>query len=372
MHDLQRIRQDLQESLSLDKHPVALLIGAGCPLSIRIVDAAGNNNPIIPDVLGLTSAVKISLAESAHFATLLQQFADDGRDSHTIEDLLSHIRLLRRIVGKGSARGLDESALTTLEDSLCKHVADAVRRDLPANENSYHHLADWIGAVSRKTPVQLFTTNYDLLLEQALEARGLPFFDGFVGSQRPFFDLRAIEDENLPPRWTRLWKLHGSINWQLEKGGTVIRLQQPPPDGSGLLIHPSELKYDQSRRMPYLAMIDRLRHFLRQPSAFLISVGYSFADEHLNEILIQGLRSNPQAACFGLLYRDLADEGGASKISDRIPANLTLISQDTGVVRRSRGPWLTTSSSSPPPQSNLGDFARFTTFLKELCAQPGS
>lgn len=367
MHDLQRIRQDLQESLSLDKHPVALLIGAGCPLSIRVPNGTGGSDPLIPDVVGLTSIVKNALATDPHFQVLVQQFVDDGRSNYTIEDLLSHVRLTRRIVGTGTSRGLTEASLKKVEESLCEHVAQAVRRDLPNSRTPYHDLAAWIGGVPRRTAVQIFTTNYDLLLEQALEACGLPFFDGFVGAQRPFFDLRAIEDEDLPSRWTRLWKLHGSISWKLEADGLVTRLQQPPTTASGLLIHPSELKYDQSRRMPYLAMIDRLRHFLRIPSAFLVTIGYSFADEHLNEILIQGLRGNPMAACFGLLFKDLSEEPGALRISDRVPTNLTLITQGTGVVRGTKASWLPAPGSSAT-RSELGDFAKFSGFVKELCA----
>ena len=67
--------------------------------------------------------------------------------------------------------------------------------------------------------------------------------------------------------------------------------------------------------MPYLAMIDRLRSFLRQPSAFLVTIGYSYGDEHLNEVLDQSVRSNETSAAYGLLYKNLADETGAMKIA---------------------------------------------------------
>jgi hypothetical protein len=372
VHDFQRVRQDLHESLSLDKHPVALLIGAGCPVAVRVPNPAGTTDPLIPDVAGLTAAIKHELCVDTNFVSLLKQFTDDGRTTYTIEDLLSHVRLLRRIVGAGDARGLDAKSLEALETALCKHVADAVRKELPGPDSPYHQLADWIGGVPRKSPLQLFTTNYDLLVEQALEDKGLPFFDGFVGSRRPFFDLRAIEDDPLPARWTRLWKLHGCVSWRLIPDGQVIRTHQDVATGDGLLIHPSELKYDQSRRMPYLAMIDRLRHFLRQPSAFLVTIGYSYTDEHLNEVVLQGLRSNPMAAAFGLLYKNLSEEPGAAAVADRLPANLTLVARDQGVARGVRGIWLPDSSSgaSLPISSDLGDFAVFAKFLKELCAAP--
>lgn len=366
MHDLQRIRQDLQESLSLDKHPVALLLGAGCPFSIQVPEPSGGTRPLIPDMEGLTAIIKESLNDDPDFQTLVEQFASDGRPAFTIEELLSHVRLMRRIVGSGNARGLTAASLQELEESLCRHVTEAVNQQLPAFPTPYHELTAWIGGVPRRTPVHIFTTNYDLLLEQALERSELPFFDGFVGAQRPFFDLRAIEDEELPARWTRLWKLHGSISWKLEGDGRVTRLQYPQATESGLLIYPSELKYDQSRRMPYLAMIDRLRHFLRLPSAFLVTIGYSFADEHLNEVLIQGLRGNPTSGCFALLFKDLRAEPGARSLLGKMPHNLTIVSRNTGVLRGVEAKWIG-ASAEKEPTSDLGDFQKFAAFLRELC-----
>jgi SIR2-like domain len=367
MHDLERIRQDLQESLSLDKHPVAVLIGAGCPSSIRVGDPSGATEPLIPEIAGLTTRVTSALAADSRFTTLVGQFIADGHPNFTVEDLLSRVRTLRRVVGVGDARGLNATALTQLEESICKEIVEAVQKELPNTDTSYHHLADWIGGIHRTAAVELFTTNYDLLLEQALEDRSLPFFDGFVGSRTPFFDLRAIEDDAIPTRWTRLWKLHGCQSWCLGPDGRVVKCRVPSSAGEGLLIHPSELKYDQSRRMPFLAMIDRLRAFLRRPSAFLVTLGYAFADEHLNEVIFQGLRSNPSAAAFGLLFRNLDDERGARAISGRVPMNLSLLAKDRGVVRMKESQWMgdpAASGAPAAPMNDLGDFAVFASFVR--------
>src|SRR3546814_16422857 len=105
---------------------------------------------------------------------------------------------------------------------------------------------------------------------------------GFVGSSRPFFDQRAIEEDALPLRWTRLWKLHGSINWRFNKQSKAIFRSREKSDADlELLIHPSHRKYDESRRMPYFVMIDRLRHFLRNDGRPVapIALGYPFSDE---------------------------------------------------------------------------------------------
>ena len=47
-------------------------------------------------------------------------------------------------------------------------------------------------------------------------------------------------------------------------------------EGQRRVIHPSHLKYQESRRMPYLAMVDRLREFLRVPTAALIFAAIPF------------------------------------------------------------------------------------------------
>jgi hypothetical protein len=302
------------------------------------------------------------------FGALTKQFNDDGIP-FTIEDLLSRVRVLKRVVGKGEARGLNKVALEELEKQLCEKIVAAVQKELPGPDTPYHQFADWLGGVERKAPVEIFTTNYDCLVEQALEEKSLPFFDGFVGARRPFFDLHAIEHDSMPARWSRLWKLHGCASWALGQGGRVTRSWNSANKAEGLLIHPSELKYDQSRRMPYLAMIDRLRAFLKQPSAFLVTAGYAFADEHLNEIVIQELRGNPSAAGFGLLYKALADEKAATALAGRIPMNLSLLARDRGIVRGRNGPFQQASSGAGPtvPALNdLGDFSRLASFLREF------
>ena len=73
------------------------------------------------------------------------------------------------------------------------------------------------------------------------------------------------------------------------------------------MIYPTHLKYDESRRLPYLAMLDRLKAFFTNGQAVLITCGYSFSDQHLNETILQGLSGNPTANCFGLIYGNKED-----------------------------------------------------------------
>jgi hypothetical protein len=261
----------LRQALASDKNRVAFLLGAGCPLSIQ----DGKNGPIIPDIAGLTTAVCLELDQNK-IKNLEKGIVLPGGKKATVEDILSRVRLLLDAIGESEFDGLKKQDLTDIEKEICDKITQEVDKDLPDKITSYHNLASWISGIPREHPVEIFTPNYDLLIESALEAKNIPYFDGFVGSRNAFFDLHTMEYEELPPRWVRLWKLHGSVNWWVDTDGNVFR--GVPKNNDKQMIYPSHLKYLQSRRMPYLAMQDRLSNFLSTGQSVLITNGYSFVD----------------------------------------------------------------------------------------------
>jgi hypothetical protein len=44
--------------------------------------------------------------------------------------------------------------------------------------------AAWAARTNYLTPLEVFTVNYDLLIEEAFEEFLVPYFDGFVGTLR--------------------------------------------------------------------------------------------------------------------------------------------------------------------------------------------
>ncbi|HTV42291.1 MAG TPA: SIR2 family protein [Candidatus Sulfotelmatobacter sp.] len=329
----------LQQALTPDKMRIAFFLGAGCPVAIRIANGNGTD-PLIPDIRELTKQVSSKIEGNGKFKSafiaILQRLADAGVKEPNIEQILTHIRVLGEVIGNSTIDGLSKTALNEMDEEICRLTTDVVKIRLPGDDTPYHHLATWIGGVQRAHPVEIFTPNYDLLTEQALEQRRVPYFDGFVGSDRTFFDVASMEQDNLPPRWSRLWKVHGSINWWRTALGNVERRA----DGGGdrQMIYPSHLKYDQSRRLPYLAMLDRLRAFLGRGQAILITCGYSFSDQHLNEVILQGLSGNPNSVCFGLLYGDRAEYPEAVNRA-RKQSNLSLLAFDGAVLNTIERDW---------------------------------
>jgi len=381
----------LQQALAPDKMRVAFFIGAGCPTSIRVVEGSGSR-PLVPDTAGLTARVRQAIEASDtfkdQFATILSRLDKSGNKNPNVEDILSHIRVLGEVAGGGAVDGLTTDSLVALDTEICKLTTEIVNASLPGDDSPYHNLAAWIAGIARSNAVEIFTSNYDLLMEQALEAQRVPYFDGFVGSRRTFFDLPSMEQDKLPARWARLWKVHGSINWWRSPIGDVER-RATGEAGDRQMIYPSHLKYDQSRRLPYLAMLDRLKSFVANGQAVLITCGYSFSDQHLNEAILQGLSGNPMAICFGLVFGDRATAQQGLAKARRHP-NLSVLGADGAVIGSVERNWhsdarsddslhglavrigdLGVRTAAPAERCKflLGDFQSFGAFLARQLAQ---
>jgi hypothetical protein len=178
-----------------------------------------------------------------------------------------------------------------------------------------------------------------------------------------------LEVDDIPTRWARVWKLHGSVNWTLLEDGSVVRSLPDSPDGQRL-IHPSHLKYEESRRMPYLVMQDRFRSFFRQSSATVLTIGYSFADQHINELLVDGMRGNPSSAVFAMLYGELVSYGQARALAANCP-NLALYASDSGCLATREAPWAAARAGEQHAISSAGDFQEFGQRLRRLVGSRG-
>ncbi len=358
----------LRQALASDKSKVAFLLGAGCPLSIQIE----GNRPLIPDIAGLTKTVCAKLDQA--MIQKLKKGSDLSKGNGvTIEDILSRVRSLIDVIGESKFEGLKKQDLTDMERSICDAITKEVDKELPDDITPYHNLASWISGIPREHPVEVFTPNYDLLMEASLESKSIPYFDGFVGSRSAFFDLHSVEHEKIPSRWVRLWKLHGSVNWWLDANGKVFRGTPKNKASNKQMIYPSHLKYLQSRRMPYLAMQDRLSSFLSTGQSVLVTSGYSFGDQHLNEIITQRLSANPRTVCFGLLYHDIEQYTEALACAKQT-TNLHLLAKNATSSAGKDGRWeenedgqynylVDKQDDGKRTICKIGDFASFSQFL---------
>ncbi len=293
-----------------------------------------------------------------------------------LEEALTRIRRIAALVSnKETFDGLTNEKAKKLDTSVCKAIVKALdiqQADLTAVNN----FAAWAARAGYDLPVELFTVNYDLLLESGLENNRVPYFDGFVGTVRAGFHTELVEGkagsdrEWMPAFFVRLWKLHGSVNWAWDKDRQIIRLGQPVPEGDAAAIFPSDTKYEESRRVPFVVLQDRFRRALHEPETLLLITGYSFGDPHLNEMIFDAAshcaRSEFQVFC----YSDIPEALVAQALST---PNLQVANGREAILGGVRGEW--EPPEDPPPglwvddQFGFRDFTNFSAHLARSVVQ---
>jgi SIR2-like domain len=327
VHNPDQYMSDFRLLLSQGNKRIGVLIGAGASASIVV-----GGFSLVPMIAQLTSEVVNELSDE-HKKTV-ENIVKDLEPQANIEAILSKLRLLARALGDQQIFGVSGAGFEKIAAAICELIGKRVNVKLPDGENPYSHLVNWITGTARRYGVEIFTTNYDLLTEEALERAHAPYFDGFSGGVSPFFDAATVSNDDLPPRWTRIWKLHGSLGWALV-GGQVTRTQSRTATH---LIYPDHLKYDHTQKQPYAALFDRLKNFLRTPDSLLITVGFSFADAHIVSAFEESLAANPLAAVLALQFKNLAQEKMAVALGEKRP-NLSVYAADGAVINGTSGLW---------------------------------
>ena len=159
--------------------------------------------------------------------------------------------------------------------------------------------------------VNIFTTNNDLFNEKALDTLNINYNNGFGGGLERVFNPARFHytfskkiDANLEKfepleNMVYLYKLHGSISWIEQEGNSLFNIHEIPVTGgegnnkeNHVLIYPTPLKQAQSLGTPYADLIREFQTKLSLPNSVIFIIGYSFSDEHLNNIIYQALASN--------------------------------------------------------------------------------
>jgi len=330
VHNPDQYMASLRQIIAQGRKRIGLLVGAGAPAGIF---PPGRDKPLIPAVAGLTEMVLGALR--VEYGKTLDAIQAEIINPN-IENILSRIRSLAGVIGKTKVHDLDGEGHKKLSEAICAQIGLIVNQKLYSGPSPYTELVTWISGMGRVHPVEIFTTNYDLLFEQALERARAPFFDGFTGSNEPFFDPSSVANNDLPARWTRIWKLHGSLGWAANTKGEVIRSGNA---NATHLVFPEHLKYDQTQKAPYAALFDRLRAFLMTPDTLLIATGFSFADAHISARIDECLSANPSASVFAFQFKPLEHEIHACDIAGR-RANMSLYSPDKAMINGIIAPWV--------------------------------
>lgn len=293
----------------------SLLLGSG--LTHAVHHLAANSKAADMGVVSISS-FKTEISQAAKLAA-----KKTGRENGNVEDqlrianeLLRGLEILGRSEEARKLRNELESTLKEFSKSILQSEADIATTQEAQREQAFNVLVTFLMSFASRTGMRdrlnIFTTNYDRLIEAGAELAGLHLLDRFLGNLMPIFRSSRLNLDmhyNPPgirgePRYlegvARFTKLHGSVDW-VEVGKDIRRiglpfgtksvdpfLNAPGMEGAGphkLMIYPNAAKDWETSDYPYVELFRDLAAAICRPNSTLVTYGYSFGDEHINRVI---------------------------------------------------------------------------------------
>lgn len=264
-----------------------------------------------------------------------------GRDKGNVEDQIRTANdLLRglRILKKDAEAVSLATELNDIISSFAKSILESEKAIATAaddkRENAYSVLVNFLLSFASRTGnrerLNIFTTNYDRLIEVGSELAGVHLMDRFVGTMMPIFRSSRLNLDihyNPPgirgePRYlegvARLTKLHGSVDWvqnenEIRRIGLPFGADDIAPylnapglkgaDALKLMIYPNSAKDRETAEYPYVELFRDFAAAICRPNSTLVTYGYGFGDEHINRV-IHDMLTIPSTHLVVISYND--------------------------------------------------------------------
>lgn len=181
------------------------------------------------------------------------------------------------------------------------------------------YLRPLMAFVSQSSGLDIASLNYDVCVETLCTAVGADCTTGFRGPGGKWSPGSLLNARPSPA--VRLMKLHGSAQWFIGDDGHPYEMRATSPHELGLsrgrartmvlentLVYPGVGK--QPTWGPFPELFACFQRVLAQ-SSVCVAVGYRFADQHVREVVAQGLR---QSADLVLVVLDPNPTDGARRI----------------------------------------------------------
>jgi len=403
--DAHVVREHLSSLLQVKN--LVVLLGSGASFHLGSPQTRNLSNQKVLELI--TSA---GGAASGTDAALLSVI--NPSDNGDLEQLLNGLQLatsLARQAGQGSvalgtggdAKTYPNEQVESLRRSINRALADACR--LPAETATLEPPFDsdplrahrtFLSRIvrSRRSNLprpRIFTTNYDLVIERALDELGFPYIDGFSGTvdrrlNLAYYGLDFHRVETTTQTVVAraegalyLHKVHGSLNWRssVERdpltGLESLEVRQSADAAVGddlVLIYPTAAKESDSLAYPYSDLLRLLGDAVQQEDTAILAVGYGFADPHINRLLLRSLASNPALNVFVADPKAVLSDEDLVTVTDNADA-LGGSLAETGVTPKSTAIAALAMGADSRIAVLTGDFGKFSE-LAELMPGTGT
>ena len=240
---------------------------------------------------------------------------------------------------------LEAKVKAVSEKILSDEYEFSCERDIQENLNDYvRFLKSVIDVInlsnSRQTPksVNLFTTNYDLYIEKAVDkligTNRFIFNDGANGYFKRILESsnynRVVSYKGLNDNYISeipsisLIKPHGSMNWT-EKDGAII-IENKVSERPKIVRPTGGEEKDTYLDNHYYEMLRVFQLELDKPQSVLVTIGFSFQDKHIGKMVKRALK-NPELLVIVFGYSDEDREEYLSNLGfdiNRVPKNLRI------------------------------------------------
>lgn len=286
--------------------------------NVNFLFGSGTSSPAIPVMKGLLKAIRESELTDEE-KEVFEQIAEVKKDN--IEEILGTLYSQKAYlegIGNFSSdemnlcKGLIEKIESVIYDKLTPvllpgQIAETSEMVLDHYKRLYSKVTNRNKDLSR---INVFTTNNDLFNETALDSLNIHYINGFSGGLTKYFNpaffnytfskrmdtsLEKFEPVN---NMVYLYKIHGSVNWIEDSSNAnsyfnIRELTEIEKNYNGkAMIYPTPFKQNKSLGSPYVDLFREFQHKLLEPNSVLFVIGYSFNDEHINDIIYRSLVTN--------------------------------------------------------------------------------
>lgn len=286
--------------------------------NVNFLFGSGTSSPAIPVMSGLMKVIRENDMTDEE-RDLFEKIAEVKEDN--IEEILGILYSKKAYLeGVGDCDSeelqcclnLIEKTVGTIYDKLTPAIdTDSINGDTKRVLEDYKTL---YGRITNRNKdlsrINVFTTNNDLFNESALDSLNIHYINGFSGGLKKYFNpaffnytyskrmdtsLEKFEPVN---NMVYLYKIHGSVNWVEDSSNAnsyfnIRELAEIEKKYNGAaMIYPTPLKQNKSLGSPYVDLFREFQHKLLEPNSVLFVIGYSFNDEHINDIIYRSLVTN--------------------------------------------------------------------------------
>ena len=281
------LQTEIAQYLQIDN--LSFLIGAGC--SSNKVDGEETGIP------GMEALYDDFFDKNPKLSILKTEMK--GKFDKNLEKLLEVMGAVQIVNSISTIDNDIDNKISQVQSFIRKRIQSGLNGQVV--KDIYKGFYTKITQRSRKTPVSIFTTNYDLFNEIALDELGFPYNNGFTGTYRRKFNpisynYMYVDNMNLNRDvWERvstffnLIKLHGSISWVRKHDEIWEQDYNDIQDNETVMIYPTPLKDRTTLMTPYSDLFRVMENKIVQRNSALIVLGYSFSDDHINRVILNGL-----------------------------------------------------------------------------------